>query len=126
MKRRSFLTLSACAAAGATANACNPLLPFPTSPVNDAYDVIVCGGGPAGISAALAAQRSGASTLLIESNGCLGGTWTAGLLPVILDYENKGGILKEIIAFHPTYLSRLGWKLLVETDLEYTSYICNS
>ena len=30
-------------------------------------------------------------------------------------------VLKEIIAFHPTYLSRLGWKLLVETDFEYTS-----
>ncbi|MEI6493260.1 MAG: FAD-dependent oxidoreductase, partial [Verrucomicrobiota bacterium] len=42
-------------------------------------DVIVCGGGPAGIGAALAAARNGAKTRLIEVNGCLGGVWTAGL-----------------------------------------------
>ena len=37
-----------------------------------AYDVIVCGGGPAGIAAAVAAARNGAKTLLIEKNAFVG------------------------------------------------------
>jgi ribulose 1,5-bisphosphate synthetase/thiazole synthase len=43
-----------------------------------AYDVIVVGGGAAGICAALQSARAGASTLLVEKNGLLGGTMTAG------------------------------------------------
>jgi len=42
------------------------------------YDVIVVGGGPAGICAAAQAARAGAKTLLVEKNGLLGGTLTAG------------------------------------------------
>ncbi|MEO2015803.1 MAG: FAD-dependent oxidoreductase, partial [Fuerstiella sp.] len=45
-------------------------------PVAGRSDVLVCGGGPAGISAALAAARAGASVQLIEVAGCLGGVWT--------------------------------------------------
>lgn len=37
------------------------------------YDVIVAGGGPAGIGAALAAAKAGAKTLLLEARGYLGG-----------------------------------------------------
>ena len=37
------------------------------------YDVIVVGGGPAGIMAAMASGKLGADTLLIEKNGFLGG-----------------------------------------------------
>ncbi len=59
-------------------------------------DVIVCGGGPAGIAAALASARQGARTTLIESHGCLGGIWTAGLLSWVLDAEGKAGIMAEI------------------------------
>ncbi|MBO7361287.1 MAG: FAD-dependent oxidoreductase [Clostridia bacterium] len=47
-------------------------------------DVAVCGGGPAGIGAAVAAARAGLKTLLIEANGCLGGTSTSGGLPMFL------------------------------------------
>ena len=36
-------------------------------------DVLVCGGGPAGIAAAMMAARSGAKTLLVERYGRLGG-----------------------------------------------------
>ncbi len=60
-------------------------------------DVIVCGGGPAGVAAAIAAARAGVRTRLIEMQGCLGGIWTSGLMSWILDCDNKPGIMKEII-----------------------------
>lgn len=66
-------------------------------PVAGTSDVLVCGGGPAGISAALAAARAGASVQLIEVAGCLGGVWTAGLLTKILDAEGKSGIMAELL-----------------------------
>ncbi len=65
-------------------------------PVADACDVLVCGGGPAGVSAALAAARCGAETRLIEVHGCLGGIWTAGLLSYVLDCGNKTGFITEL------------------------------
>lgn len=43
-------------------------------------DVLVCGGGPAGIGASLRAAREGASTMVIEMGGCLGGVATAGMM----------------------------------------------
>lgn len=43
-------------------------------------DVLVCGGGPAGMGAAVASARNGAKTLLVEHFGCLGGQATAGLV----------------------------------------------
>ncbi|MEZ6129031.1 MAG: FAD-dependent oxidoreductase [Planctomycetaceae bacterium] len=66
-------------------------------PVAGTSDVLICGGGPAGIAAALAAARAGASVQLIEVAGCLGGVWTAGLLTKILDAENKVGIMAELL-----------------------------
>jgi hypothetical protein len=48
------------------------------TPVYGEFDVVVAGGGPAGIMAASAAARGGASTLLIERYGFLGGAGTAG------------------------------------------------
>lgn len=60
-------------------------------------DVIVCGGGPAGISAAVAAARAGAKTRLFELQGSLGGIWTAGLLSIVLDAQGKEGFQKELI-----------------------------
>ncbi len=50
-------------------------------PLDDSWDVIVAGGGPAGCTAAAAAAREGARTLLLEASGCLGGMGTAGLVP---------------------------------------------
>ncbi len=65
-------------------------------PLVEHTDVIVCGGGPAGIAAAIAAARGGARVRLIERYGCLGGVWTAGRLTWILDTEGKPGIMREI------------------------------
>ncbi len=67
-------------------------------PIAKETDVIVCGGGPAGIAAAIASARNGAKTTLIEMYGCLGGIWTTGLLSYILDYETKPGIMKELVS----------------------------
>jgi len=52
--------------------------PSRDTPVYGEFDVVVVGGGPAGIMAASAAARSGCSTLLIERYGFLGGAGTAG------------------------------------------------
>jgi glycine/D-amino acid oxidase-like deaminating enzyme len=49
-------------------------------PVIGEYDVVVCGGGPAGCAAALSARRTGLSVLLLESQGQLGGMGTSGLV----------------------------------------------
>jgi hypothetical protein len=43
------------------------------TPVRYECDVLVVGGGPAGLSAALAAARAGADTMIIERFGCFGG-----------------------------------------------------
>ena len=67
-------------------------------PIVQRADVVVCGAGPAGVAAAIAAARAGAKTCLLETNGCLGGVWTAGLLSWILDSANKTGLMREIIA----------------------------
>jgi hypothetical protein len=53
-------------------------------PVLGSWDVVVCGGGPAGCAAAVSAARAGARTLLIEKEGYLGGATVMSLVCVIL------------------------------------------
>ena len=48
--------------------------------VVDRCDVLVVGGGPAGVTAAVAAAREGRDTLLVERYGMLGGMATGGLV----------------------------------------------
>ena len=67
-------------------------------PVVDETDVVVCGGGPAGVAAAIACARQGIRTRLIELHGCLGGVWTTGALSWIIDSANKPGLMAEITA----------------------------
>lgn len=65
-------------------------LPEREIPIVGEYDVVVAGGGPGGIPAAVAAARAGAKTLLIERYGYLGGMATAGLITVILGTRASG------------------------------------
>jgi glycine/D-amino acid oxidase-like deaminating enzyme len=68
--------------------ATNYHLPQRTIPMDDSWDVIVVGGGPAGCAAATAAARQGARTLLIERAGALGGMGTLGLVPWFCGYDD--------------------------------------
>lgn len=54
------------------------------TPVKKEYDVAVCGGGFAGISAALAAARQGSKVVLFEKQYMLGGLGTAGIVTIYL------------------------------------------
>ena len=56
----------------------------------DSYDVIVAGGGPAGIAAAVSAARLGAKTALVERFGLLGGMLTTGhVMPILGRAEGR-------------------------------------
>lgn len=72
-------------------------------PVAGHYDVIVCGGGPAGLIAAVAAARQGASTLLIERYGFVGGMATSALVTPVSEFRVNG---KQHIAGIPLELMR--------------------
>jgi hypothetical protein len=67
------------------------------TPVAADVDVLVVGGGPAGVGAALAAGREGAKTLVVERHGMLGGMWTAGLVNPFFEFRKKGWIVQELI-----------------------------
>ncbi|NQT53379.1 FAD-dependent oxidoreductase [bacterium] len=62
-------------------------------PVRHTVDVFVAGGGPAGIAAAVAAARQGASVFLAEKHTCLGGMGTAGLIPVFMQFSDGVNML---------------------------------
>ena len=73
-------------------------------PVDPPADVLVIGGGSAGVAAATAAARAGARTVLVERYGFLGGTSTAGLVgPFMTSYSADaserivGGIFQEVV-----------------------------
>ena len=59
-------------------------------PVLAETDVLVVGGGSAGVVAAIAARRAGAKVTLVERYGHFGGLWTGGLVLLILGHIVKG------------------------------------
>ncbi len=105
MDRRLFLkgsmtgvlALSLASEAGVLAGitGCTPSgKPFkrPLSPAGS-YDVVVCGGGPAGFIAAIAAARQGAKVALVERYGFLGGMATAGFVAPLSVFAFKGDLV---------------------------------
>lgn len=68
------------------------------------YDVVVLGGGPAGVCAAIEATRNGAKVLLVEAAGMLGGMATTAMVgPLMTVYDREGerlivgGLYRQIV-----------------------------
>jgi len=67
-------------------------------------DVLVAGGGPAGVAAALSAARNGARVLLVEKMGFLGGSATAAQVPAFAPFSDRA---KSVVR-------GIGWEVLTE------------
>ena len=73
------------------------------------YDVVVCGGGVAGVAAALAAARTSKKVLLVEREYALGGLATLGLICIYLPlcdgggYQMSGGLAEELLKLSLKY-----------------------
>lgn len=98
--RRQFIQASLASAIGLpaltnaqkVAAAADGVFPEPGRdvPLDADSDVIVCGAGPAGVTAAISAARAGAKVRLFEAHGSLGGVWTSSLLGYLLDFDKPG------------------------------------
>ena len=81
----------------------------------DDYDIVVVGGGPAGIGAAFSAAKLGLKTAILERHFMLGGNWTNGYVLSILGmytYDGKekivGGIADEVVKWLEDYRGTAG------------------
>ncbi len=78
-------------------------LPAQWVPVVARCDVLVVGGGAAGLSAAIAARRQGADVVLVERYGYLGGLASGGLISLLLTLDDGagrqvvGGLCQELV-----------------------------
>ena len=67
-------------------------------PVYGEFDVVVIGGGPAGLAASTSAARHGAKVLLVERYGFLGGMGTAGGVTNFAGlYGRKNGQMRQVV-----------------------------
>ncbi len=100
-------------------------------PVAAEVDVLVAGGGVAGIAAAVGAARAGAETLLVEQLGFLGGT-ASGTMMLVITYherhlhgfarqllhrmaEEDGAVEGEVIPFDPESYKKVALEMVVES-----------
>ena len=96
--RRDFLkgaTLAAVAGGVRTSKGEDVATMLKATPWLDA-EVVVAGGGPAGVCAAVSAARMGAKTILVERFGCLGGNLTLGHVSPILGKVCPGTMADEV------------------------------
>lgn len=84
----------------------------------DSCDVLVCGGGFGGISAALAAVRQGKKVILLEKQYVLGGLGTAGLVTIYLPLCD--GLGQQVSFGLPEELLRLS--ISMGAEAEYPTY----
>lgn len=76
--------------------------------MKETYDVVIIGGGTAGVVAAIQAGRAGASTLLVEKSGVLGGT-------TVLNAVNFPGLFH---AWGKQVIAGIGWELVEKAVVE--------
>lgn len=77
--------------------------------LNDAYDVVVAGGGTGGISAAIQASRMGMNVLVVEATNMLGGQATAAGVSTMDDLSGQmSGIYREFMERVEDYYSARG------------------
>lgn len=95
----------------------------------DHYDVLVAGGGPSGIAAAVSAARLGAKTAVVERFGILGGMMTSGYVNPILGAVAPGSLYDEVMSLlgATDIMTRNGREMSVNTEeakhllLKYTA-----
>lgn len=114
MNRRNFIRSGACSGTAGAWALCGLAVPAHAKavagigynkqiPITEPYDAVVCGGGPAGFAAALAARREGLKVLLVEAQAQLGGNATSGLVSHWLGGRTQegqwvvGGIFRTLV-----------------------------
>lgn len=88
-------------------------------PLNNQFDIIVVGGGPSGCAAAISAAREGASVLLIESTGALGGMGTNGLVPAWCPFSDRTKVVYRGIALEVFEKAKANMKHVKAGDLDW-------
>jgi hypothetical protein len=100
-------------------------------PVTSVVDVLVIGGGPAGIAAAISSSRNGCRTMIVERGGYLGGMATAGLVMPIMpsfDRDGKKQIIKGVFEDFVQEMMKLGGAIhpsKIKSTSSYTSFSPN-
>ena len=82
------------------------------------YDVVVAGAGPAGITAAVSAQRCGSKVALVERYGVIGGNLTVGHVGPILGMVGKGTMRDEVLGLLGVSFNDMSGKVGVAHDTE--------
>lgn len=90
-------------------------LPARTIPILAETDVLVCGGGTAGITAACSAARHGASVILIERWPCVGGMATAALVNIWHRSDRTQVVINGLVEESAERARKRGWMTQVKT-----------
>ena len=100
------------------------------------YDVIVVGGGAAGLAAAIGAKKAGSKVLMIERSGCLGGQATNASVLSYCGFFNRGEHVQQVVygvgdeilqklkqlGYYDQPVASPAGNIIVNLDLEATKY----